>query len=87
MIVLTQKPHQESITNIDDFLWQMCVSYRRLNAVTKSFQFPIPRCDDTITIFGTGAGEIWVISLDARQEYHQIPVRKLIEKISIFRPR
>ena len=87
MIVLAQKPHQESITNIDDFVWRMCVSYRRLNAVTKPFQFPIPRCDDAITILGTGASEIWVISLDARQGYHQISVRKNDrEKLAFFAP-
>ena len=70
MVVLAQKPHQEHITDIKEFVWRMCVSYRRLNAVTKPFQFPIPRCDDTITILGCGAVHIWIISLDARQGYH-----------------
>ena len=87
MIVLAQKSHQESITNIEDFVWRMCASYRRLNAVTKPFQFPIPRCDDAITILGTGADEIWFISLDVRQGYHQISVRKIDrEKLTFFNP-
>ena len=80
IIILAQKPPQESITNIDDFVWRMCVSYRRLNAVTKLFQFPILRCNDAITILGTGAGEVWVISLDAHQECYQISVRKIDRK-------
>ena len=54
MVVLAQKPHQEYIKVIEDFVWRLCVSYRRLNAVTKPFQFPIPRCDDAITILGCG---------------------------------
>ena len=87
MIVLAQKPHQEHVTNIDEFIWQMCISYRKLNSITKPFQFPIPRCDDAITILSWGAGEIWVISLDARQGYHQVAVRKMDrEKLAFFAP-
>ena len=87
MIVLAQKPHQEHITNISDFIWRMCVSYRKLNAVTKPFQFPIPRCDAAIVILGCGADEIWIISLDARQGYHQVAVRKEDrEKLAFFSP-
>jgi len=87
MIVLAQKPHQEHITNINDFIWRMCVSYRKLNSVTKPFQYPIPRCDDAITILGWGAGRIWLISLDARQGYHQVRVRKVDrEKLAFFAP-
>ena len=53
----------------------------------KTFQFPIPRCDDTITILGNGAGNIWIIRLDARQRYHQISVREVDrEKIAFYAP-
>ena len=87
MVVLAQKPHQEHITDINNFVWRMCVSYRKLNAVTKPFQFPIPRCDAVIVILGCGADEIWIISLDARQGYHQIAVRKIDrEKLAFFSP-
>jgi len=54
-IVLAQKPHQEHITEIEDFIWRMCVSYCSLNAVTKPFQYPIPRCDDSVTFIAVGA--------------------------------
>ena len=87
MIVLAQKPHQEHITDINEFVWRMCVSYRKLNSVTKPFQFPIPRCDDAINILGYGAGKIWIISLDARQGYHQVSVRAIDrEKLAFFAP-
>ena len=33
-IVLAAKPHQEQVTDINEFVWRMCVSYRRLNEVT-----------------------------------------------------
>jgi hypothetical protein len=55
-IVLAAKPHQEHVTDIDDFVWRMCVSYRRLNQVTLPFEYPIPRCNDAIDNFGDSAG-------------------------------
>ena len=75
MIVHTSKPHQEEVTSIDDFIWRLCVSYCALNAVTKSFTFPIPRCADSIDDFGDSNGPMSFITLDARQGYHQIAVR------------
>ena len=84
MIVLAQKSHQENIENIEDFIWRMCVSYCRLNAITKLFQFPIPRCDDAITILGNGAGNILIISLDVRQRYHQISVPEVDREKLVF---
>ena len=76
MIFLDQKPRQEAVDNIEDFIWRIYVSNRKLNEITKPFQFPIPCCDDAITIFGDGTGKIWIISLDARQGYHQVLVSK-----------
>ena len=84
MIVLAQKPHQEDIKNIEDFIWRMCVSYLHLNGVTKIFQFPISRCDDAIIILGDGAGKIWIISLDARQYYYQVLLREADRKKLAF---
>jgi len=34
-IVLAAKPHQEHVLDIEDFIWTMCVSYWKLNSVTK----------------------------------------------------
>ena len=75
MVVLAQKSHQEHITDIQDSVLRMCVSYRKLKAVTKSFKFPLFRCDDAVTVLWCGAVVIWIISLDARQGYHQVAVR------------
>ena len=86
-IVLAAKPHQEHIENIEDFIWRMCVSYRKLNSVTKPFQYPIPRCDDAISIMIVGTNCIWIITVDARQGYHQVSVRKIDrEKLTFFAP-
>ena len=74
MIVLAPKPHQETVTDIQDFVWRMCVSYRKLNSVTKPFEYPIPRCDDAVTIVMVGSTVMWIITVDARQGYHQVAV-------------
>ena len=55
-LVLAPKPHQETITNIDDFIWRMCVSYRKLNSVTLPFEYPIARCNDSSDNFGDSHG-------------------------------
>ena len=87
MIVLAPKPHQEHIKNIEDFIWRMCVSYRKLNAVTKPYESPIPRCDDAITNLGGGSPIIFFISMDAFQGYHQVKVREQDkEKLAFFAP-
>ena len=58
-IVLAAKPHQEHIKYIDNFVWRMCISYRKLNTITKPFEFTIPRCDDAIAIIDTGSQDIY----------------------------
>ena len=55
--VLASKPHQEHILNIDDFIWRMCVYYRKLNSITNTFEFPILPCDDDISTFGAGSNK------------------------------
>ena len=86
-IVLAAKPHQEHVIDIKDFVWRMCVSYRKLNSVTKPFQYPIPRCDDAITMMVVGDTVIWIITVDARQGYHQVSVRQVDrEKLAFFAP-
>ena len=87
LIVLAPKPHQESVTNILDFIWRMCVSYRGLNAVTSPFEYPIPRNDEALDNFGIGAGKLYWISIDAKSGYHQIAVReKDQEKLAFYLP-
>jgi hypothetical protein len=87
LIVLAPKLHQEHVDDINDFIWRMRVSYRKLNSITRAFEYPIPRCDDAIDDFGDGFGRLWFISLDTRQGYHQIRVRILDqEKLAFFGP-
>ena len=87
LLLLAAKPHQESCTNIDEFVWRLCVSYRALNGVTRSFEFPIPRCSDSIEDLGDSYGKLYFISLDARSGYHQIRVRESDqEKLAFFTP-
>ena len=58
-----------------------------MNGVTKCFEYPIPRCSDSIEDFGDLSGKFYFISLDARSGYHQIRVRKIDqEKLAFFRP-
>ena len=86
-IVLAAKPHQEHILDILDFIWRMCVSYRRLNQVTLPFEYPIPRCDDAIDNFGDSNGRLCFIALDNKTGYHQIAVRFCDqEKLAFFAP-
>ena len=87
IIVLAAKPHQEQVTHIDDFVWRMCVSYRGLNAVTLPFAYPIPRCDDAIMIFNVGGEKVYLITVDAKQGYHQVAVKPSdVEKLAFFAP-
>ncbi len=88
MIVLAPKPHQEDVDDITEFIWRMCVSYRKLNSITEPFEFPIPRCDAAVTILPIPGGKhVFFISLDAKQGYHQVVVRKCDrEKLAFFAP-
>ena len=55
-------------------MWRLCVSYHSLNSVTRSFEFKIPRCFDSIEDRGYSFGDLFFISLYARSGYHQIKV-------------
>ena len=85
MIILAAKSHQEPVDIIEYFIWRICVYYRKLKSNTKSFEFHITWCNDTIDIINGGSNEIWIISLDSGQGYHQVAVKKPgIEKLAIF---
>lgn len=72
--LLAPKPHQEDITDIEDFVWRFCVNYIPLNAVTRAIAFPIPRCDDAVNCsFG---GSRWKWLMDAPSGFHQMKVAK-----------
>ena len=53
--LLAPMPHQEHIVDILDFVWQFCVNYISLNAVTIVSAYPIPRFNNAVRIaFGNG---------------------------------
>ena len=72
--LLAPKPHQEHISNIDDFVWRFCVNYIPLNSITQPIAYPIPRCDSAV--YFTFGGGLWMWLFDAPMGYHQIGVTK-----------
>lgn len=53
--------------------YRFCVDYRKLNQITKSDRYPLPRIDDTLDLLG---GSSFYSTIDMRSGYHQIPVKK-----------
>ena len=84
LLLFAVKPHQESCTNTDKFVWRLCVSYRFLNGVTIPFEFPIPRWYDSIEDLGDSYGKLYFISLNTRSDYHRIRVRECDQKKLTF---
>ena len=68
-IVLAPKPHQEHVTEIDDYIWRFCISYVALNLVTRVINYPIPRYDDAV-MNEFGKARFFILS-DAYSGYHQ----------------
>lgn len=76
----TRTYHGHNIT----YLAHVCVPYRGLNKVTKPFEYPIPQCDNTISVFQGGSYLNWIIAVEARQGYHQVMVRVIDrEKLAV----
>ncbi|BHF84347.1 hypothetical protein SprV_0902749800 [Sparganum proliferum] len=50
---------------------RLCVDYRRLNAVTVTDSFPLPRLDDTIDVLGQAA---WFSTLALKSGYWQVEI-------------
>ena len=73
-IVIVVKSRKETVDDIEDFIWRMCVSYWKLNQVTLPFQYYIGHCDDAVENLGEGVGILYFIIVDCAQGYHQIQV-------------
>jgi hypothetical protein len=70
--LLAPKPHQETVCNIEDFVWCFCVNYIPLNGVTQIIAYPIPKCDSAVyNEFGI---EAWMLMFDLPMGFHQLAV-------------
>jgi hypothetical protein len=58
--LLAPKPHQEGVTNIQDFVWRFCINYIPLNQITRVIPYPIPRCDSAVFLCFGSAGWYWM---------------------------
>ena len=84
-IVLAPKPHHEYVNIVKDLIWRLCVSYRVLNRVISSFEYPIRHCDGSIEGVGDGTQYVYFMSVDSAQGYHQIKIRRCDkEKLAFF---
>ena len=41
VLLLIAKPYQEDCAYISAFVWRLCVSYRFLNIITRSFEYRV----------------------------------------------
>eukprot|EP00957_Ditylum_brightwellii_P192994 14694710-Ditylum_brightwellii.AAC.1 len=85
LIVLTAKPHQENV-RWKDYQWRLCVSYRKLNQVTRLFAFPIPWCDNAVERIDTLA--CYFIAIDLDSGYWQMTAEpEAAHCLAFFTPR
>jgi RNase H-like domain found in reverse transcriptase/Integrase zinc binding domain/Reverse transcriptase (RNA-dependent DNA polymerase) len=83
IIVLAAKPNQEHV-HWSQYIWRLCVSYRKLNAITRPFAFPIIRCDDAVQAIGDRK---FYITMDLDSGYWQIEAEPASRsKLAFFTP-
>ena len=64
--------------------WRFCVDYRKLNAITKKDQYPIPLIDETLARLSKA--RIFT-KLDVRHAFNRIRLKEDIEDLTTFRTR
>ena len=64
-----------------DGTFRMCTDYRKVNSITKTDTFPIPRIDDCLDNFGHAK---YVTKFDLLKGFWQIPLTNRAKKISAF---
>lgn len=68
-IVLVKKKQTQAQIQKQEVSYRFCVDYRKLNEVTRSDAYPLPRIDDTIDAL---AGSQYFSTLDLASGYHQM---------------
>jgi ribosomal protein L21E len=82
-IVLAAKANQDHL-HWSQYTWRLCVSYRKLNAVTRPFTFPIVRCDDAVKEIGDSS---CFITMDLDSGYWQVACEPSSKpKLAFFTP-
>ena len=64
-----------------DGSWRFCTDFRKVNAVTKSDCFPIPRIEDLVDQVGDAK---FVTKIDLLKGYWQVPLTERAQEISSF---
>jgi hypothetical protein len=77
--VLAAKPDQAHVAWYN-FIFRLCVSYRKVNAVTRPFRFPTPRCDDAVR----GIRGNYFITKDLDCGYWQVKLDKMSQEKTAF---
>jgi hypothetical protein len=82
-IVLASKPNQGHV-HWSQYVFRLCVSYRKLNGITRPFTFPIKRCDDAVDCVGDAER---FLTLDFDAGYWQVYMNKSSrQKTAFFTP-
>ena len=61
--------------------YRMCTDFRKLNSVTKTDTFPIPRIDDCIDKVGKAK---YVTKIDPLKGFYQVPLTERAKELSAF---
>ena len=64
-----------------DGSFRLCTDFRKLNAITKTDSYPIPRIDDCIDRVGHSS---YVSKLDLLKGYWQVPLTEKAKHVSAF---
>lgn len=64
-----------------DGTFRFCTDYRKLNSVTKSDSFPLPRIEDCIDSVGSAE---FVTKIDLLQGYYQVPLTSRAQEVCAF---
>ncbi len=60
---------------------RLCVDYRKLNAITKKYSFPLPRIDDVLDLL---VGQKFFSTLDMASGYWQIEIDEQSKEKTAF---